>query len=348
MVEIALGRNLRVALCLGARGNFEDAISSRKKLVAKEHILSSITSKNIQWRFATQTWSGNFDSRHSERFRGSAPFKILMKRNNSCRRRISAGDILLERFRKRVKPNFQPKKKNYCGRVFGRKSQRGSRFFAAFAHGERGKVVDVKILVAKVAMNAGRRYQFLVEVSVAQMRKISVGDKISRTSRETKCYFNDFAGGRVCRFCPMANPLISFKSARRSVSNEHPVSLFETHLGWAMRKLGLKVASAALNGIKLDEIRQELKDAGLPEDGKINFTMAEREPYDHKTVVGIIYMMKLFHLVDDKMHARSIGPYSMITQQPLGGKAQFGGQRFGEMEVWAIEAYGAANTLQDF
>jgi len=124
--------------------------------------------------------------------------------------------------------------------------------------------------------------------------------------------------------------------------------LFETHLGWAMDEQSRKVASAALDGVKLDEIRQELKKSGLPEDGKIQLYDGKTgEPFDHRTVVGIIYIMKLSHLVDDKMHARSIGPYSMITQQPLGGKAQFGGQRFGEMEVWAIEAYGAANILQE-
>ena len=124
--------------------------------------------------------------------------------------------------------------------------------------------------------------------------------------------------------------------------------LFETHLGWAMEELGYKIASPAFDGVKLDEIRQQLKKAGLPEDGKIQLLDGRTgEPYDHRTVVGTIYVMKLHHLVDDKMHARSIGPYSMITQQPLGGKAQFGGQRFGEMEVWAIEAYGAANILQE-
>lgn len=124
--------------------------------------------------------------------------------------------------------------------------------------------------------------------------------------------------------------------------------LFETHLGWAMSKENKKIASPALDGITLDQIGEELKKVGLPEDGKIQlFDGRTGEPYDHKTTVGVIYMMKLFHLVDDKMHARSIGPYSMITQQPLGGKAQFGGQRFGEMEVWAIEAYGASNILQE-
>jgi len=124
--------------------------------------------------------------------------------------------------------------------------------------------------------------------------------------------------------------------------------IMETHLGWAAEKLGYKVASPVFNGVALEKIKEELKRAGLPESGKSDlYDGRTGEKFDQKVTVGKIYMLKLLHLVDDKMHARSIGPYSMVTQQPLGGKAQFGGQRFGEMEVWALEAYGAAHTLQE-
>jgi len=124
--------------------------------------------------------------------------------------------------------------------------------------------------------------------------------------------------------------------------------LLETHLGLAARTLEYKVASPALNGVSEEVIRQELKKAGWPEDGKLQlFDGRTGKPFDNKTTVGVAYMLKLNHLVEDKIHQRSIGPYSLVTQQPLGGKAQFGGQRFGEMEVWALEAYGAANILQE-
>jgi DNA-directed RNA polymerase subunit beta len=124
--------------------------------------------------------------------------------------------------------------------------------------------------------------------------------------------------------------------------------LLETHLGFAAQKLGYKVASPALNGLTEDQIRSELKRAGLPENGKVTLYDGKTgDAYDNKITVGIKYMLKLNHMVEDKIHQRSIGPYSLITQQPLGGKAQFGGQRFGEMEVWALEGYGAAHTLQE-
>jgi DNA-directed RNA polymerase subunit beta len=124
--------------------------------------------------------------------------------------------------------------------------------------------------------------------------------------------------------------------------------ILETHLGWACEKLGIRVATPALNGISVDQIEEFLKAANLPTDGKVQlFDGRTGEPFAHKTTVGIVYMLKLLHLVEDKIHARSVGPYSLVTQQPLGGKAQHGGQRFGEMEVWALEAYGAAYTLQE-
>ena len=124
--------------------------------------------------------------------------------------------------------------------------------------------------------------------------------------------------------------------------------ILETHLGWAARKQGFKVATPALNGVPTEEITTQLKKAGLPEDGKTTLYDGKTgEPFDRPVTVGIAYMMKLNHLVEDKIHARSVGPYSLVTQQPLGGKAQHGGQRFGEMEVWALEAYGAAHILQE-
>jgi len=149
-------------------------------------------------------------------------------------------------------------------------------------------------------------------------------------------------------FLPDGTPIDIVLNPLGVISRMNLGQLLETHLGWAAQKLNYTVASPAFFSVPVDEIQKELVKAGLPEDGKIQLRDGRcGEDYDLKTTVGIKYMLKLIHLVDDKMHARSTGPYSMVTQQPLGGKAQFGGQRFGEMEVWALEAYGAAHSLQE-
>jgi DNA-directed RNA polymerase subunit beta len=184
-------------------------------------------------------------------------------------------------------------------------------------------------------------------VSVAQMRKISVGDKMAGRHGnkgviarilpvEDMPYLED---GRPVDIC--LNPLGVGKRMNLG-------QIFETHLGWAASALGYTVASPVFDGVTVEQIKAELKKAGLPEDGKAQLHDGQTgEPFQERTTVGYKYMLKLQHMVDDKIHARSIGPYAMVTQQPLGGKAQMGGQRFGEMEVWALEAYGAANTLQE-
>lgn len=187
----------------------------------------------------------------------------------------------------------------------------------------------------------------LVKVDVATKRKMSVGDKIAGRHGNK---------GVVARVVPMENmpylpdgtPVDLILNPLGVPSRMNVGQILETHLGWAVKKMGLYVSSPVFDGATLEEVKEALKQAGLPESGKsILYDGMNGEPFDKPITVGYIYMMKLSHLVDDKIHARSIGPYSLVTQQPLGGKAQFGGQRFGEMEVWALEAYGAAYTLQE-
>ncbi len=187
----------------------------------------------------------------------------------------------------------------------------------------------------------------LVKVNVATKRKMSVGDKIAGRHGNK---------GVVARVVPMEDmpylpdgtPVDLILNPLGVPSRMNVGQILETHLGWAVKKMGLHVSSPVFDGATLEEVKQALKQAGLPESGKsILYDGMYGEPFDKPITVGYIYMMKLSHLVDDKIHARSIGPYSLVTQQPLGGKAQFGGQRFGEMEVWALEAYGAAYTLQE-
>ena len=186
-----------------------------------------------------------------------------------------------------------------------------------------------------------------VVVNVASKRKVSVGDKMAGRHGNK---------GVIAKIVPEEDmPYLSDGTPVEIVLNPLGVpsrmnvgQILETHLGWAAKILGLTIASPVFDGATELEINQYMKKANLPDDGKVTLCDGfTGEPFDQKVTVGYIYIMKLAHLVDDKIHARSIGPYSLVTQQPLGGKAQFGGQRFGEMEVWALEAYGAAYTLQE-
>jgi len=187
----------------------------------------------------------------------------------------------------------------------------------------------------------------MVEVSVAQLRKISVGDKLAGR-HGNKGVISTILPEEDMPYLEDGTPVDIILNPLGVVSRMNLGQILETHLGLAAHKLGYKVATPIFDGVTVDKIKEELKKAGYSENGKMTlYDGKSGEAFESKATVGIIYILKLAHLVDDKMHARSVGPYSMVTQQPLGGKAQFGGQRFGEMEVWALEAYGAAHILQE-
>jgi len=187
----------------------------------------------------------------------------------------------------------------------------------------------------------------LVKVKIAIKRHLSVGDKMAGR-HGNKGVIAKIVPVEDMPYMPDGTPLDILLNPLGVPSRMNVGQLLETHLGWAADKLNIKIATPIFDGASISEIKEYLKKAGLPEDGKsVIHDGLTGEPFDRQITVGQIYMMKLSHLVDDKIHARSIGPYSLVTQQPLGGKAQFGGQRFGEMEVWALEAYGAAYTLQE-
>jgi DNA-directed RNA polymerase subunit beta len=214
-------------------------------------------------------------------------------------------------------------------------------------HGEHGKVVDIKIFSREEGDKLPAGVLKSVQVSVANLRKIQVGDKMANRHGNK---------GVVSKIVPMEDmpymddgtPVDIILSPLGVISRMNLGQTLELHAGLAAQKLGHKVATPALNGMTEEEIRKELKKAGYPESGKLPLYDGKTgEKYENQVAVGYKYMLKLNHMVEDKMHQRSIGPYSLITQQPLGGKAQFGGQRFGEMEVWALEGYGAAHTLQE-
>jgi DNA-directed RNA polymerase subunit beta len=186
-----------------------------------------------------------------------------------------------------------------------------------------------------------------IQITIAQLRKIQVGDKMAGR-HGNKGVISRVVSDADMPFLADGTPVDIILNPLGVISRMNLGQLLETHLGLAARTLGYKVASPSLNSVPEEIIRTELKRAGLPESGKLQlYDGRNGRAFEHQTTVGVAYMLKLNHLVEDKIHQRSIGPYSLVTQQPLGGKAQFGGQRFGEMEVWALEAYGAANTLQE-
>lgn len=343
--EIALGRNLKVAFMSWGGGNYEDAIIISSKLV-KDHVLSSIHIEKYTLEVRDTKLGPEILTRDIPNVSEEALSNLDENGIIRVGAEITAGDILVGKISPKGETELSAEEK-LLRAIFGEKAKDVRDSSLRLPHGERGKIVEVKIFSRESGDELSAGVYQMVEVSVAQLRKISVGDKLAGR-HGNKGVISTILPEEDMPFMPDGTPVDIILNPLGVPSRMNIGQLFETHLGWAMEAQGFKVSSAALDGVKLDEIGRELQKSNLPADGKIQLYDGKTgEPFDHRTVVGVIYIMKLFHLVDDKMHARSIGPYSMITQQPLGGKAQFGGQRFGEMEVWAIEAYGAAYTLQE-
>ena len=214
-------------------------------------------------------------------------------------------------------------------------------------HGESGIVVDVKVFTREAGDEMSAGVNEVVRVYIAQKRKISVGDKMAGR-HGNKGVVSRILPREDMPYMPDGTPLDIVLNPLGVPSRMNIGQVLEVHLGYAAQALGWKVATPIFNGANESSIHDTLKLAGLREDGKSYlYDGRTGERFDNAVTVGYVYFLKLHHLVDDKIHARSTGPYSLVTQQPLGGKAQFGGQRFGEMEVWALEAYGAAYTLQE-
>ena len=259
---------------------------------------------------------------------------------------VTAGDILVGKITPKGETELTAEER-LLRAIFGEKAREVKDTSLRVPHGERGKVVDVRKFTREGHDELPAGVNELVRVSIAQKRKISEGDKMAGRHGNK---------GVVARIVPEQDmPFLEDGTPVQIILNPIGVpsrmnvgQLLETHLGWAADALGFKVMSPVFDGARESEITTDLLAANLPEFGKTHLRDGRTgNQFDQEVTVGIIYMMKLIHLVEDKIHARSTGPYSLITQQPLGGKAQFGGQRFGEMEVWALEAYGAAHILQE-
>ncbi len=343
--EIALGQNLLVAFMPWGGSNFEDAIIISDRLV-KEHTLSSvhIEQYSIEVRdtkLGPEVLTRDIPNVSEEALSNLDELGIIR-----IGAEVQSGDILTGKISPKGETELSSEEK-LLRAIFGEKAKDVRDSSLRLPHGEYGKVVNVKIFSKETGDELPTGVYQMVEVSVAQLRKISVGDKLAGR-HGNKGVISVILPQEDMPFMPDGRPVDVVLNPLGVISRMNVGQILETHLGLAAMHGGYKIATPVFEGIQIEEIKERLKKEGLPEDGKIQLIDGRTgDTFDRKTTVGIMYILKLHHLVDDKMHARSVGPYSMITQQPLGGKAQFGGQRFGEMEVWALEAYGAAHTLQE-
>ncbi|OQB06071.1 MAG: DNA-directed RNA polymerase subunit beta [bacterium ADurb.Bin212] len=343
--ELALGQNLVVAFMSWGGGNYEDAIILSSKLV-KNHTLSSIHIEKYSMEVRDTKLGPELLTRDIPNV--SEETLSNLDENGIIRlgAEVSAGDILVGKISPKGETELTAEEK-LLRAIFGEKAKDVRDSSLRLPHGERGKVVGVKIFSKESGDELPTGVYQMVEVSIAQLRKISVGDKLAGR-HGNKGVISMILPEEDMPYLPDGRPVDVILNPLGVISRMNIGQILETHLGWAALEGGYKIASPAFEGVTNQEIKQRLAEQNLPTNGKIKlYDGRSGLQFDRDITVGVMYVLKLHHLVDDKMHARSVGPYSMITQQPLGGKAQFGGQRFGEMEVWALEAYGAAHILQE-
>lgn len=343
--ELSLGRNILVAFMSWEGFNYEDAIIISERLI-KGDIYSSIHIENYtidvrDTKLGPELITNDIPNISEEKLKDLDERGIIR-----VGAEVSSGDILVGKITPKGETELSAEEK-LLRAIFGEKAKDVRDSSLYLEHGEHGKVVDVKIFSREDGDKLAAGVIQSIQVTVANLRKIQIGDKMAGR-HGNKGVISKIVPVEDMPYQADGTPIDIILSALGVISRMNLGQLLETHLGFAAKKLNYKVAVPSLNGVSEEQIKEELKKAGLPTDGKVAlFDGKSGESYDHKIVVGYQYMLKLNHMVEDKMHQRSIGPYSLITQQPLGGKAQFGGQRFGEMEVWALEAYGAAHCLQE-
>ncbi len=343
--ELSLGRNVLVAFMTWEGFNYEDAVIISDRLV-KEDIYSSIHIENYtidvrDTKLGSEVITNDIPNISEEKLKNLDEEGII-----SIGAEVSSGDILVGKITPKGETTLSAEEK-LLRAIFGEKAKDVRDSSLYLEHGEHGKVVDIKIFSREQGDKLAAGVLKSIQVSVANLRKVQVGDKMSGR-HGNKGVISQVVPIEDMPYMADGTSIDVILSPLGIISRMNLGQLLETHMGFAAKKLGRRVVTPALNGITEEQIRGELREAGLPEDGKVTLYDGKTgEAYDHKITVGYKYVLKLNHMVEDKIHQRSIGPYSLITQQPLGGKAQFGGQRFGEMEVWALEGYGAAHTLQE-
>ncbi|MGE5392480.1 MAG: DNA-directed RNA polymerase subunit beta [Candidatus Saccharibacteria bacterium] len=343
--ELALGQNMLVSFLSWRGGNYEDAILISSRVVEEDRY-SSIHIEDFKIDVRDTKLGPEIITRDIPNV-GEEKLKDLDE-NGVIRigAQVKAGDILVGKITPKGETDLTAEEK-LLRVIFGEKSRDVKDTSLTLPHGEYGKVVHIREFSREQGDKLPSGVIKSIQVSVAVLRKIQVGDKMAGR-HGNKGVISQIIPVEDMPFMTDGRPVDIILNPLGVASRMNIGQILETHLGLAAKKLGYKVASPALDGVPEETIKEELEKAGYPRDGKVTLYDGKTgQAFSEKVTVGIIYMLKLHHLVDDKMHARSTGPYSLITQQPLGGKAQFGGQRFGEMEVWALEGYGAAHTLQE-
>jgi len=342
---LALGRNILVAFLPWRGANFEDACVISERLV-KEDIFTSIYIESFtcdvrNTKLGPEITTNDVPNVAETRLKDLDEEGII---------RIGAevfpNDILVGKISPKGEAELSPEER-LLRAIFGEKAKEVKDTSLRLEHGRRGKVINVKVFSRELGHKLDPGVIKRIEVEVAEIRKIQAGDKLAGR-HGNKSVISKVLPEEEMPFLEDGTPVDIVLNPMSVISRMNLGQILETHLGLAAKKLGYYAISPALSGATEKEIKEELKKAGFEESGKVNLYDGRTGlPFPEKVTVGYIYMMKLIHMVEDKIHARSIGPYSLITQQPLGGRAQFGGQRFGEMEVWALEGYGAAHNLQE-
>jgi DNA-directed RNA polymerase subunit beta len=343
--ELALGQNMLVAYMTWDGGNYEDAILISQRVAKNDNYTSvSVEDYSIDIRdtkLGPEILTRDIPNVSEEKLKDLDREGVVRIGAN-----VSSGDILVGKITPKGETELSAEEK-LLRAIFGEKAKDVRDTSLYLKHGERGKVIGVKVFSRDKGDKLPAGVIKSIQITIARLRKIQVGDKMAGR-HGNKGVISRVVPAEDMPFLEDGTPVDIILNPLGVISRMNLGQLLETHLGLAARTLGYKVASPPLNGVDEEIIRGELKKAGWPEDGKLQLHDGRTgKPFDNRTTVGVAYMLKLNHLVEDKIHQRSIGPYSLVTQQPLGGKAQFGGQRFGEMEVWALEAYGAAATLQE-
>ncbi len=343
--ELALGQNILVAFMPWQGFNYEDAIIISERLIQNDRY-SSIHIENYvcevrETKLGPEVITSDIPNVSEDKLKDLDEEGIIR-----IGAEVKSGDILVGKITPKGETELSAEEK-LLRAIFGEKARDVRDSSLYLEHGSSGKVIDIKVFSRENGDKLSAGMIKMVQVTVASLRKIQVGDKMAGRHGNK---------GVISRVVPVEDlphledgtPVDIILSPLGVVSRMNLGQILETHLGLAAKTLNYKVMTPVFNGATEANIRDELEKAGFPRDARIQLYDGRTGlPFDKKTTVGYVYMLKLNHLVEDKIHQRSIGPYSLITQQPLGGKAQFGGQRFGEMEVWALEAYGAAHTLQE-
>ena len=343
--EMALGKNVLVAFSTWEGYNYEDAILINERLV-KEDTFTSIHIEEYDCECRDTKLGAEEITRDIPNI-GDDSLKDLDE-NGIIRigAEVRPGDILVGKVTPKGETELTAEER-LLRAIFGEKAREVRDTSLRVPHGEAGTVVDVKIFTRDNSDELGPGVNQIIRCYIATKRKISVGDKMAGR-HGNKGVISRVLPEEDMPFMPDGTPIDILLNPLGVPSRMNLGQVLEVHLGGAAKALGWKISTPVFDGANEDDVKELLKEAGMNEDGKtILYDGRTGEPFGSPVTVGVMYMLKLHHLVDDKIHARSTGPYSLVTQQPLGGKAQFGGQRFGEMEVWALEAYGAAYTLQE-